>query len=43
MSAWFAIACLGAFTVGWPFLDVSVRNRRKRRARGQHQVRITDA
>jgi hypothetical protein len=43
MSAWYAIACLIAFTVIWPVLDVAVRNRLRRRERERVQVRVTGA
>ena len=43
MSIWVVIACLVTFTVGWPFLDVAVRNRLKRRERERVQMRVTDA
>jgi hypothetical protein len=43
MSVWLVIACLVTFSVVWPFLDVAVRNRLKRRERERVQVRVTDA
>jgi hypothetical protein len=43
MSVWYPIACLIAVTVIWPFVDVSLRNRRKRRERERWSARVTDA
>ena len=43
MSVWYPIACLIAVTVIWPFVDVSLRNRRRRRERERWSARVTDA